>query len=185
MGKFILGILAIILLQVIFFGYTSRYWSIPKEPGMVKSRPNLPTVRRPTELAQAEPPAASVAEVPSPARETQNRPDERRVSTSAIARPKTGSNVAMRKRVMANRVPSRTYTVKAESRPYDNRLGTVIPRGHTMVLVDKFPPARNTSGTSASVHVVKPRNRSFLAKSFSVVVKKPWGWMKSLASKLD
>jgi hypothetical protein len=54
-----------------------------------------------------------------------------------------------------------------------------------MVLVYKLPPARNSSSTTAAVDVAKPRKRSLLAKSFSVVVKKPWGWMKSLASKLD
>ena len=186
MGKFILGILAIILLQVIFFGYTSRYWSIPSEPGLVKSRPSVPDARQPNQNPKVETPSAPVAESASPAPQTQKRSEVREVAVAPASPAKTSAH-PIRKRVVMNRDTSRTYTAKTEPRPFDTRLTTVIPKGHTMVLVDNLPPAARSAGpgATASADVVKPRKRSLLAKSFSVVVKKPWGWMKSLASKLD
>ena len=181
MGKFILGILAIILLQVIFFGYTSRYWSIPSEPRLVKSRPAAPDMRRPNDIARVETPTAPVSEPPSSAPQTQKRSGAPATATAAAAtsRYKSFSAQPIRKRAVTDRAPSNTYTARTET-----RFSSVIPKGHTMVLVDNLAPSPR-AGTVATVDVDKPRKRSLLAKSFSVVVKKPWGWMKSLASKLD
>jgi hypothetical protein len=66
-----------------------------------------------------------------------------------------------------------------------------------MALVDYPPvathvkkPAATTITTPAAAgmkieDISKPRKRSFIARAAPALVKKPWNWIKSLASKLD
>jgi hypothetical protein len=41
------------------------------------------------------------------------------------------------------------------------------------------------STSMKTTDVSKPRNRSLIAKAMPALVRKPWNWIKSLASKLD
>ena len=197
MGKFILGILAIILLQVIFFGYTSRYWSIPSEPGLVKSRPTIPEVRQPLEITKADQAPERLDETPPPAPPTKKRIDGPTVASDSKVRVGSQPESVRRPVVLPSREPSDRNVASKQTRSYETRFSRVIPKGHTMMLVDNLAPTAGSSrsviasapksirSTTATVEDSEPRRRSLLAKSFSVAVKKPWGWMKSLASKLD
>jgi hypothetical protein len=66
-----------------------------------------------------------------------------------------------------------------------------------MALVD-YPPApariktpvvasskMSASASLKTKDVSEPKKRSFIAKAMPALVKKPWNWIKSLASKLD
>jgi hypothetical protein len=177
MGKLVLGILFVILLQVVFFGFTSRYWSTSNESGLAKSRPNVPQIVRPAEPVQSSPSAASETETPAASQpdEVENRPLVARVRPHV----KTESRDRARQSRPRHLTTRTTLVVPARPRQEEEQLSAVAPRRYAVIVTDELARTRTSKSESS-----EPKKRSFLSKSYSVVVKKPWGWMKSVASKL-
>lgn len=175
MGKLVLGILFVILLQIAFFGFTSTYWSAPNE-SIVAGKP-LPGVSsaRPSVDSTSVPPTTEVTEkVPSSVPKViENR--------RAAMRPRAESVHRVRKARPRDEVRVVTYPAPARIRTENTELSAVAPRRHYVVVNDELAKVSSEKPANAS----KPRKRSFLAKSYSVVVKKPWNWMKSIVSKLN
>lgn len=179
MGKLVLGILFVILLQIAFFGFTSTYWSAPNESILAgKSRPAIREIH-PSVQSQQIPPVASVTEsTPSPPVKI---PDARPAIERARVRTRSDSSdrVGKPRPLYQDRVINRP--VPLQVRPENPQLSAVAPRRHTVVITDELAKMSSEKAPDVS----KPKKRSFLSKSYSVVVKKPWSWMKSLASKLN
>lgn len=203
MGKLVLGILAVTLLQIAFFVYMATDRPAYTKAGAVKTAPieKSPQLTREDDLAEVVVPS-------SPATPAVTRPQPEKLKTSAM----TGRSVAsvrtrpnLRERDRAARTPDRVLasapaTSTSSSRERDaapRRSGRLIPSGYTMALVD-YPPAtariktptitRINTPAVASIKtkdISKPGKRSFIARAAPALVKKPWNWIKSLASKLD
>lgn len=204
MGKLVLGIIAVTLLQIAFFVYMATERSAYIKAGPVKTAPvgKSPELSRADDLtkvvAPSSPPPPAVAD-----------PEPERLKTSAVvgrslANVRTRPNVRDRDRAARPpvRVPlaSAPATSTRSSREWDGaprRPGRLIPSGYTMALVD-YPPAAARIKTATVIStqtpavasmktkdISRPRKRSFIARAAPALVKKPWNWIKSLASKLD
>jgi hypothetical protein len=203
MGKLVLGIIAVTLLQIAFFVYMATDPPAYTDAGPVRSGP----VEKRLQLSRAaEPP--EVAAPSSPAPPEVAVAEQAKVKTSALKNRSLASvrtRPTVRDRDRAHRPPARVLasapaTPARSSRDWDaapRRQGRLIPSGYTMALVD-YPPAAArmrtpvvTSSQMSTVASIKtkeisqPRKRSFIARAAPALVKKPWNWIKSLASKLD
>lgn len=203
MGKLVLGIIAVTLLQIAFFVYMATDRPSYTKAGSVRTGP----VAKNPELSRASAPAEVVAPS-SPANPAVATPDSPKVKTSAVTERSLASartRPIVRDRDRAARPPARVVpmapaTSARPSREWDappRRSGRLIPSGYTMALVD-YPPApariktpvvtSSKMSASASIktkEISEPKKRSFIAKAVPALVKKPWNWIKSLASKLD
>jgi hypothetical protein len=189
MGKLVLAIAAVLLLQVAFFAYLAvsdqRYASGP----VVRSR-NFPKIQEPPLLAQQ--PQAS-----QPETDTQSSTQSSAERPEAVNRKRASSPLlARRTRRSSMEQPPSGLQVRAEmpkpiviyvksSPPYEERNVArvrgerVTPRDFKMSL-----PESSSAVASTQAKAVNPRKRSFLARTFMPLVTKPWRFMKSVASKL-
>ena len=194
MGKFVLGIIAVTLLQIAFLVYLAKDSPAGQSVATIGNS-SAPLIRPSDNSDQEVTRSASVAvDIPTPAEGESKRttlPRERRSKTSAESSTRVSQRHRAKMQVdTAARVRSHYPSDQIIS---SGRHSPAVPRGHTMVLVDNLPLAKSYSRSQTpsvvrrdveSFEIEKPRKRSYLAKAFRVV-KKPWDWAKSLGSKLD
>ena len=203
MGKLVLGIIAVTLLQIAFFVYMATDRPAYTKAGAVKTAPveKSPQLTRADDLAKVIVPS-------SPTTSAVARPQPEKLKTSAVtgrSLAKVRTRLYVRGRDRAARPPARVVAMASatsarSSREWDaapRRSGRLIPSGYTMALVDYPPasarirtPSTTTIRTPAAAgmkikDISEPRKRSFIARAAPALVKKPWNWIKSLASKLD
>ena len=187
MRKLILGIIAVVFLQIAFFAYLAYKGPVDQEASIARniSREVAPPVNH------------SPITTPLPASPQPASPQ--RAGTEEVqTRPRTTPKITTRREVRASdeRTVNQQISSVGRSRVTRDYVSVPVrdtrsvPAGHTMVLVDYLPAKFEKKprafvpkcGTTeyASVH----RKRSFLNRTASVV-KKPWKWMKSIASKLN
>jgi hypothetical protein len=212
MGKLVLGIIGIVLLQVAFLVYSAVNKPASTDGVIAKKESPAPDARA------NRIPDISIPEVPPPPTAPAIAGSQRVDPRSSPPAARTSVNLKQRKDFnrkadhspieLASRTAASVRPVRPteSSRIIRTSTGGLIPRGHTMVLVDYLPgaaprktatakydrkPAVVTDKTVASagsrpeIAEAPKKKRSFLAKTLPAVVKKPWGWMKSLASKLN
>ena len=195
MGKLILGIIAVVALQIAFFSYMITRPSdithsvsdgdpIRKMPELSRSndRPEVvvPPLTAAVDLDESASPKSKVSVTvrrqsrdakshsftPNPKRK--ERPDRKPIATR--------SNLVATRAALV-RHPSDSSLPRPVRQPH-----RMVPKGYTMVLVD-YPTS--TSYTRTEGTVLKDKKRSYLARALPALVKKPWRWMKSLASKIN
>lgn len=173
MGKLVVGILAVVLVQIAFFGYTSIYWST--QSGVELAASTSTGTRK--IITSPLPPTKDLVK---PA-EAEAEPAEDVSLPSAVKKDRLRKSRATDDRSRALRSPVRkvaTYRRPREVEVAQSRLEH--PRRYSVVLEDRI----TLSLPSPHADPPKQKKRSLFAKSFNVVIKKPWGWMRSLASKL-
>lgn len=203
MGKLVLGIIAVTLLQIAFFVYMATDRPSYSKAGPARTGPLAKT----PELSRAPAPPGVIAPS-SPTTPADANPEPPKVKTSVVTERSLAAvraRTIVRDRDRAARPPTRVIAMAPaasarSSREWDappRRSGRLIPSGYTMALVD-YPPApariktpvvtSSNMSASASIktkEISEPKKRSFIARAVPALVKKPWNWIKSLASKLD
>lgn len=185
MRRLVLAIIAVVFLQIAFYTYTAMH----RPAGMNGTVVSTASSRSGREVARE---SMLRAIVPSAPTTLAKEAPRARVRAATVSDRKRPAVIAHRKtsRDIAQKLPTRNakpYPVQVRSRkPVGegyavHKVGAAIPRGYTMVLLD-YEPANATIRTA---DIKKTRKRSFLARTLPALVKKPWSWMKSLASKLD
>ena len=206
MRKLVFGIIAVVLLQVAFYSYVAvitptedaadlrRSITVAKAPE--SGRVPLPRAAEPAEPKEESQVDSKVSRLKASEKPAlHSRQTKLPTEARYIARPNPirGDYVSSPEQFPERRI------VRAKSSP-------AIPSGYTMVLVDYTkggvpvayskprarPLNRRTPIVSASLaserqvsEVAKTdRKRPYLARALPALVKKPWGWMKTLASKL-
>ena len=187
MGKLILGILFVILLQVVFFGYTSRYWSTSTEvavaPLVTKPVPQ-PLPLQPS--SPLPPPTEQTGELVSP-----DAPIEDTVVRKSVRPPVTSARVELPPAKRAtpkysglrriHTTPWKTTVITIKNEPASDTIAAAAPRNFVTAPEESFVAKTRRLADAAP----RRKKRTILGKTYSIVVKKPWGWMKSVASKLD
>jgi hypothetical protein len=196
MGKLVLGIIVVSLLQIAFFVYT---WTdgaatiarrdIPR-PIHGKNLVNLPTASQPA--------ADSLWE-------TENSDElraEPRISTRESS-VRASSLYATRRLARTIRHKRNRVDQVAQSKPileptvitYPTHANYRSPRKLAVVLTDYPTPPRaetrmqnktltRAPGTRVDI-ASRPKRRSYVARVFPALIKKPWKWIKSLGSRFD
>ena len=175
MRKLILGIIAVVFVQIGFNAYIAR--DTGAKPGVVaenlSSDENDRAIEPNVELAEAIEPAYSIGE-PSV-----NRPEVIRTTSSEtrVAKADIRSRALIMNRRRAARADStQQYDLGALRKP------TVIQYDRDPAV--KSPLDRNPDADErAKREVRKPDKRSLIAKA-RPVLKKPWDWMKAIGSLL-
>lgn len=189
MGRLILGILFVILLQVVFFGYTSRYWSNSDEVAVAPpvAAPILPaeTPELPSLQTQSIPPtqAESIRRSEGHAEDLAVRKSPRPI----VTRPRVTPTVAKRatprysslRRI--HTTPWKTTVIKVRNESESERIAAVAPRNPVTSAEYAFVAQDRKQAQEGP----RRKKRSIIGKTYSLVVKKPWGWMKAIAAKLD
>ncbi len=203
MGKLVLGIIAIGLLQIAFLTYSTIDQPARVDADVARTvplpkRPDLSRATDTPEITAA--PSPSVPDIKDPSTSTVGAT----ASTERPAGTRRRANVAdWGDRIVRDdtRIASASYASSispATSVRLSSRKSPAIPSGYTMVLVDYLPTTSNTktppvtarnkmavTRDSRTNDVPKGRKRPFLARAGSALVRKPWNWIKSVASKMD
>lgn len=194
MGKLVLGIFAVSLLQIAFFMYTATSEPSFSDVSVVRNaREKDPQLRAANDLPEVVVPPPPV-DVPAtrlserkPSASLRESRETLRSSSTQRAAVRTVSSLRVQHRSVRPKtikpsvvyLGSRKSSAEASVRPM--RAAPTIPKGYSMVLVDYVPPASKNRTKDIS----EPKKRSYLARTVPALVKKPWKWMKALASKLN
>lgn len=186
MEKLVLGILVVILLQIAFLAYTTTTW-----PGDATASISFPTTSGPNNEVSGVGHTAQLPASTAPA-----SPD---IVTSSITRHKTAETSerpritrrafrTTRDRGFESAANFRAARVRRPAFPLEQT--TMVGPVHSTVLIQYRTRAAETKVVPATLQSkakpeIKQRRRSFLARTLPAVFKKPWGWIKSLASKID
>ena len=186
MGKLVLAIAAVLLLQIAFFSYLAvsdpEYASGP----VVRSRKFAPVQAPPLLAQQPQPAEPETVDVPQ-ASERPESLNRKRASSPLLARRTVKTSSDQRSTGLQTRgeILKPTIIYVKSSPPYvEQKVARV--RGERVTSRDfkMSLPENSPAVASAQTKAVTPRKRSFLARTFMPLVKKPWKFMKSVASKL-
>ena len=189
MGKMVLGIVAVVLLQIAFFIYTAFYGSEDPRATMARTEPLPSTSRTYRATAIPDTVVSSPPHVAAPLAGAQRarikRPGVSAKPFNEIKRRLSLRDVEKRERhpdfkpvVVHTRKTPLTNEDRVEIRKPD--ASRLLPRGHAMVFTD-YPLTMSANRTP---EMAKPKKGSYFARTLPALIKKPWNWMKSIASKL-
>jgi hypothetical protein len=181
MGKLVLAILAIAVLQGAFLVYTMMDETaqlvadtgnrVPRaNPGPV-SVPMLPRTAATEDVSGKASVGSKDNETGAPSFDRQSRKPRSRSIPESPRRPATVTAVRPADRFRQTDI----QLVQANSD---------VPRRYEVIVVD-YPTYSREKVDPKMNSVKRKKKRPFIAKALNVVVKKPWNWMKSMASKLD
>lgn len=196
MRKLVLGIIAVTLLQIGFALYTSTYEPAGTALLAVKTnRVNTgPRLDRARDLPKVKTPL-----IPTTADESSQKTTAAKkavkadLSRGTVKRQMSVGSASLPEQYRRARTPDTAQVSPSKpakdwtAQPAPAR--TVIPKGYTMALVDYLPATASDrthlTSNSGTPDISEPRKRSYLARALPALVKKPWSWVKSIASKLD
>ena len=189
MGKLVLAIAAVLLLQIAFFRYLAISDQEYATGPVVRSRKFATSHEQPVLAQQSQPsqPETNTQDATSSSDGGPEVTNRKRASAPLLARRTVRTSNEQRTSGLQVRaeMPKPTIIYVKSSPPYEERRVAhvrgerVTPRDFKMSLPESSP-AFATSQAKAS----NPRKRSFFSRTFMPLVKKPWRFMKSVASKL-
>lgn len=187
MGKLVLAIAAVLLLQIAFFRYLAVSDQDYATGPIVRTR-NFPESQE-SLLAQQPQPSQPETDTQDLIPSAAERPEADRKRASAPLLAKRTSRMSSGKRPSGLQVraemPKPIIIYVKSSPPYEERRVArirgerVSPRDFKMSLPENSPAV-----ATSQARAVNPRKRSFLARTFMPLIRKPWRFMKSVASKL-
>ena len=188
MGKLVLAIAAVLLLQIAFFSYLAVSDQEYATGPVVRTR-NFPESQESLLARQPQPsqPETDTQDLTPSAAERPEAADRKSASAPLLARRTVRTSSAKRPSGLQVRaeMPKPTIIYVKSSPPYEERRVArvrgerVSPRDFKMSLPESSPAV-----ATSQAKVSSPLKRSFFARTFMPLVRKPWRFMKSVASKL-
>ena len=186
MGKLVLAIAAVLLLQIAFFRYLAVSDQEHATSPVVRSRKFSASEESPLPAKQSQPAEPETvpdalsterAESEDKKRAIPPQTARRTIRASSERRP---SGLQVRGEILKPTIiyvkPTEPYVERNVARVRGERVTT---RDFKMALPENSPAV-----ASAHAKAANPRKRSFLSRTFMPLVRKPWRFMKSVASKL-
>jgi hypothetical protein len=187
MRKLVLGIIAVSVLQIAFLLQSAASWWAAPPPSVVYVP--IFTGEKTPELSRTQTIEPETSETISPQNPSED-PDTRTRSVrrpAPVKRDTQGSRVDPReyaglntRPVREERKPAAPVTrVAKPDRRFSQPKWNDTAAGSTMLIEYRQPTIKTANAE------VRTKKRSWIAKVFTPIVKKPWHLMKSIASKLD